>query len=319
MKAAVRSKYGSPKVLTIKEVKIPTPKDDEILIRVYATTVNRTDCHILSGLPFIMRFFTGLFKPRLATTGTDFAGQIESAGKNVKSFKPGDKVMGFGGAFGCGSHAQYFTLPETKAIITIPGNITYDQAAACIEGASYALDVVNMVNPAAGQKALVIGATGAIGSSTVQFLKFHGVYVTAVCSSENSDLVKSLGADKVIDYKNDDFTKDRERYDFIFDSVAKSTFSKCKHLLKKKGIYTSSGGIENIFPLLITPLLGGKKVLFRPPKNIKAGLSIIKDLIEKGKFRAVIDRKYPLDKIVEAFEYVETGQKIANVIITMDA
>jgi len=319
MKAAVRSKYGSPKVLTIKEVKIPTPKDDEILIRVYATTVNRTDCHILSGLPFIMRFFTGLFKPRLATTGTDFAGQIESAGKNVKSFKPGDKVMGFGGAFGCGSHAQYFTLPETKAIITIPGNITYDQAAACIEGASYALDVVNMVNPAAGQKALVIGATGAIGSSTVQFLKFHGVYVTAVCSSENSDLVKSLGADKVIDYKNDDFTKDRERYDFIFDSVAKSTFSKCKHLLKKKGIYTSSGGIENIFPLLITPLLSGKKVLFRPPKNIKAGLSIIKDLIEKGKFRAVIDRKYPLDKIVEAFEYVETGQKIANVIITMDA
>jgi NADPH:quinone reductase-like Zn-dependent oxidoreductase len=319
MKAAVRSKYGSPKVLTIKEVKIPTPKDDEILIRVYATTVNRTDCHILSGLPFIMRFFTGLFKPRLATTGTDFAGQIESAGKNVKSFKPGDKVMGFGGAFGCGSHAQYFTLPETKAIITIPGNITYDQAAACIEGASYALDVVNMVNPAAGQKALVIGATGAIGSSTVQFLKFHGVYVTAVCSSENSDLVKSLGADKVIDYKNDDFTKDRERYDFIFDSVAKSTFSKCKHLLKKKGIYTSSGGIENIFPLLITPLLGGKKVLFRPPKNIKAGLSIIKDLIEKGKFRAVIDRKYPLDKIVEAFEYVETGQKITNVIITMDA
>ena len=319
MKAAVRSKYGSPKVLTIREVKIPTPKDDEILIRVYATTVNRTDCHILSGLPFIMRFFTGLFKPRLATTGTDFAGQIESAGKNVKSFKPGDKVMGFGGAFGCGSHAQYFTLPETKAIITIPGNITYDQAAACIEGASYALDVVNMVNPAAGQKALVIGATGAIGSSTVQFLKFHGVYVTAVCSSENSDLVKSLGADKVIDYKNDDFTKDRERYDFIFDSVAKSTFSKCKHLLKKKGIYTSSGGIENIFPLLITPLLGGKKVLFRPPKNIKAGLSIIKDLIEKGKFRAVIDRKYPLDKIVEAFEYVETGQKIANVIITMDA
>ena len=259
MKAAVRSKYGSPKVLSIQDLKIPTPKEDEVLIRVYASTVNRTDCHILSGLPLIMRFFTGLFKPKLATTGSDFAGHIVSAGKNVKSFKPGERVMGFEAAFGCGSHAEYFTTPESAAIITMPENITYEQAAACMEGASYALDVVNMVNPGAGQKALVIGATGAIGSSTVQFLKSRGAYITAVCSDENSELVKSLGADKIIDYKKDDFTNDTERYDFIFDSVAKSSFGKCRHLLKEKGIYTSSGGVEDILPLLITPLLGGKR------------------------------------------------------------
>jgi NADPH:quinone reductase-like Zn-dependent oxidoreductase len=318
MKAAIRSKYGSPEVLSIKEVKIPTPKDNELLIKVYAATVNRSDCHVLSGMPFVMRFFTGLFKPILAITGSDFAGQIESVGKNVKYFKTGDKVMGFGGSFGCGSHAQYFTLPETKAIVLIPENVNYDEAAACLEGAFYALEVVNMVNPGAGQKALVIGATGAIGSSTVQFLKFHGAYITAVCSSENRELVKSLGADKIIDYKNDDFTKDNERYDFVFDSVAKSTFAKCRHLLKEKEIYTSSGGFENIFPLLITPFLGGKKALFRPPKNIKAGLTTIKELIENRKFRPVIDRKYPIEKIAEAFTYVATGQKIGNVIITME-
>jgi len=317
MKAAVRSKYGSPEVLSIKEVEIPTPKENEVLIRVYATTVSRTDCHILWGMPFIMRFFTGLFKPRFAVTGTDFAGQIEATGKNVKSFKAGEKVMGFD-FWGLRSHAHYLVLPETKEIIIIPDNTTYDQAAACVEGAFYALNVINKMNPKAGQKALVNGATGAIGSSMVQFFKFYGVYITAVCSSENNELVKSLGADKVIDYKTDDFTKDIERYDFVFDAVGKSTFGKCKPLLKKNGIYSSSGG-PNLLLVLITPLLGGKKEIFSPPKNLKASLNFIKDLVEKGSFRPVIDRKYPVDKIAEAYKYVATGQKIGNVIITMDA
>ncbi len=318
MKAAVRSKYGSQEVLSIKEVEKPTPKDNEVLIRIYAATVNRTDCHILWGMPFIMRFFTGLFKPHLAITGTDFAGQIEAIGKNVKSLKAGDKVMGFG-FWGLRSHAHYLTLPETKEIVIIPDNITYDQAAACVEGAFYALNGIKMVNPKAGQKALVNGATGAIGSSVVQFFKFYGTYITAVCSSENSELVKSLGADRVIDYKRDDFTKDSEKYDFIFDAVGKSTFGKCKPLLKKNGIYSSSGGFQNIFLALITPVIGGKKVIFDPPKNLKASLSFIIDLVEKGNFKPVIDRKYPLDKIADAYKYVATGQKIGNVIITMDA
>ncbi|MBD0295473.1 MAG: NAD(P)-dependent alcohol dehydrogenase [Flavisolibacter sp.] len=321
MKAAVRSKYGLPGDLCIKELDVPTPKEDEVLIRVHAATVNRSDCHVLSGKPFAMRLFTGLFKPRLSIIGSDFAGEIEAVGSAVQSFKAGDKVVGFDGGFGCGSHAQYFTLSEAKAtklMVTMPSNLTYDEAAACLEGAFYAAAQVNPLKPKPGQKALVYGATGAIGSSYVQFLKYYGVYVTAVCRGENKELVSSLGADKIVDYTTEDFTKDSERYDFVFDAVGKSSFFKCKQLLKKNGIYTSSGGWINLFMILITPLLGGKKVVFTFPKNIATELNFIKNLIENGNFRPVIDRKYPIDKIVEAYQYVATGKKIGNVIITMD-
>ena len=321
MKAAVRFKYGLPGDLSIKELDIPTPKDDEVLIRVHASTVNRSDCHVLSGKPFFMRLFTGLFKPRASIIGTDFAGQIEAVGSTVQSFKAGDKIMGFGGGLGCGSHAQYFILPEVKAkkvMIMMPPSITYDEAAACLEGAFYAAAQINPLKPKPGQKALVYRATGAIGTSYVQFLKYYGVYITAVCRDENRELISSLGADKVIDYTKEDFTKDGERYDFIFDAVGKSNFLKCKRLLKKKGMYTSSGGVENFLLLLITPLFGGKKVVFKFAVSITAELNFIKGLIEKGNFRPVIDRKYPLDQIAEAYRYVATGQKIGNVIITMD-
>jgi NADPH:quinone reductase-like Zn-dependent oxidoreductase len=321
MKAAVRSKYGLPGDLCIKELGVPTPKEDEVLIRVHATTVNRSDCHVLSGRPLAMRLFTGLFKPRSAIIGSDFAGQIEAVGSAVQSFKIGDKVMGFDGGFGCGSHAQYFTLSKVKAtklMITMPSNLTYDEAAACLEGAFYAAVQIIPLNPKPGQKALVYGATGAIGSSYVQFLKHYGVYTTAVCRGENKELVSSLGADKLIDYTTEDFTKDNERYDFVFDAVGKSSFLKCRKLLKKNGIYTSSGGWINLLMIIVTPLFGGRKVVFTFPKGIAATLNFIKDLIEKGSFRPVIDRNYPIDKIVEAYQYVATGQKIGNVIITMD-
>lgn len=321
MKAAVRSKYGLPGDLCIKELDIPTPKDDEVLIRVYASTVSRSDCHVLSGKPFFMRLFTGLFKPRSSIIGTDFAGQIESVGSAVQSFKAGDKIMGFGGGLGCGAHAQYFILPEVKAkkvMITMPPNLTYEEAAACMEGAFYAAAQINPLKPKPGQKALVYGATGAIGSSYVQFLKYYGASVTAVCRDENRELISSLGADKVIDYTKEDFTKDKERYDFIFDAVGKSSFFKCKRLLKKKGVYTSSGGFENFLLLFITPLFGGKKVVFNFAQSITTELNFIKDLVVNGNFRPVIDRKYPLDQIAEAYRYVATGQKIGNVIITMN-
>lgn len=318
MKAAVRSKYGSQDVLRIKEIEIPAPKDNEVLIKVFATTVNRTDCGILGGKPYIIRLFTGLVKPRSPITGTDFAGQIEAAGKNVQSFKVGDRVMGFAGIVSCGSHAQYLTIPEGEKILTIPDKLTYEEAAACIEGAFYALNGVNVVKPRPGQKALVNGATGAIGSSMVQFLKFYGVSVTAVCGGENEELVRSLGADKIIDYKTEDFTKDNEQYDFVFDAVGRSSFAKCKPLLKENGIYSSSDGFVNIYLALITSLRPGKKVIFALPKHVKAGLGFIKDLIEKGNFRPVIDRKYPIDKIAEAYKYVASAQKIGNVIITMN-
>ena len=322
MKAAVRSKYGLPGDLTIKELDIPTPKNDEVLIRVHATTVNRSDCHVLSGKPFIMRFFTGLFKPRASIIGSDFTGEIAAVGSSVKSFTVGDKIMGFGGGFGCGSHAQYFILSETKAkkmIVSLPANLNYDEAAACLEGAVYAAMQILGSKPQAGQKAIVYGASGAIGCSYVQFFKSYGVSVTAVCRMEQAALMRSLGAEKIIDYTKQDFTKDDERYDMIFDAVGKTSFVKCKKLMKKNGIFGSSNGAINFLWLLVTPLFGGKKVVFHFSTRISESLKFIKDLIEKGKFVPVIDRKYALDKITEAYKYVATGQKIGNVVITMDA
>ena len=321
MKAAVRSKYGSSEVLSIQELDIPIPKDDEVLIRVHAGTVNRSDCHVLTGKPFFMRLFTGLSKPKRSIIGTDFAGQIEAVGSTVSSFKVGDKVMGFGGGFGTGSQAQYKVLPETKAnkiTVTLPNNLSYDEAAACLEGCFYAASYVNHMKINAGQKALVFGATGAIGSAYVQILKYYGVYVTAVCGGENSALIRSLGADKIIDYKTEDFTKDNERYDYVFDAIGRSSFAKCKRLLKKKGMFIPSNGFENILLAPITSLLGGKKVAFMTPAYKNSTLIFIKDLVEKGSFKPVIDRKYPLDKIAEAYTYVITGEKIGNVVITMD-
>ena len=321
MKAAVRTRYGLPGDLTIKELDIPTPKEQEVLIRVHATTANRTDCHVLSGKPFVMRLFTGLFKPRASIIGTDFTGEIAATGSAVRSFKVGDKIMGFGGAFTCGSHAQYFSLPELKAkraMVTMPDNLNYEQAAACLGGAVWASMQVLGSKPQAGQKAMVYGASGAIGCAYVQFLKSYGVSVTAVCRMEQAGLMRSLGAEKIIDYTKQDFTKDNERYDMIFDAVGKTSFVKCKKLMKKNGIFGSSNGAINFLWILVTPLFGGKKVVFHFSIKIREALEFTKDLVEKGKFVPVIDRTYPLEKIAEAFTYVASGQKIGNVIIKMD-
>ncbi|MFL0248075.1 NAD(P)-dependent alcohol dehydrogenase [Candidatus Clostridium stratigraminis] len=318
MKAITRTEYGSSDVFKLKEVDVPSPKDNEILIRVYATTVNRTDCAILSGKPFIMRFFTGLLKPDSTITGTDFAGQIEFVGKSVTNFKIGDRVFGFNDT-GLGSHAQYMTVSEDKAVAIIPNELTYEEAAASLEGAHYAYNCINKVNLRSGQKVLVNGGTGAIGSSLVQFLKYFDTYVTAVSSTENIELVKSLGADKVIDYTKEDFTQDTQEYHFIFDSVGKSSFAKCKPLLQPDGVYISTElgyMAQNLFLAFITSKICSKKVIFPVPTDIKGTILFIKDLIEKQRFKPVIDRRYPLDKIHEAYNYVATGQKIGNVIIT---
>lgn len=318
MKAVVRSRYGPPDVLSVQDIRRPVPKDDEVLIRVHAASVNRSDYHVLTGLPWPMRCFTGLFRPTLASTGTDFAGQIESTGSKVRRFKPGDKVMGFGGVFGIGSHAQYLVFDESRGIVPMPGNVSYVQAAACLEGAYYAATGLTQANPRAGQKALVYGATGAIGSAYVQLLKYWGLYVTAVCAGEHRALVTSLGADKVVDYRTQDFTRDTERYDFIVDAVDKTSYAVCRTLMHDDGVYTSSGGFENLFLALITRVVGRKRVLFLGPKDIPGNLCLIKDLVENGRFKPVIDRQYPIERISEAFAYVATGQKIGNVIVTMD-
>jgi len=323
MKAIVYEKYGPPDVLQLKEVAKPVPKDNEVLIRIYATTVNRTDCATIRAKPFFARLLTGIFKPKKQIPGTEFAGKIEEVGKNVKSFKVGDKVFGFEEQ-GSGPHAQYMTISEDKALTTIPKNITYEQAAASTEGAHYAYNFIKNVNIKSGQKVLVNGATGAIGSAAVQLLKYFDVNVTAVCDTKNIELVKSLGADKVIDYTKEDFTKDEEKYNCVFDAVGKSSFAKCKPLLQSSGIYISSDlgyMAQNVFLPLITPIIkpmiGNKKTVSPFPTDTRRSVLLIKKLIEQSKFKAVIDRKYPLEQIVEAYRYVETGQKTGNVVITL--
>ena len=313
MKAAVRSQYGSPDVLTVKDIDPPIPSANEILVRVHASTVNRSDYHVLTGKPFVMRFFTGFFSPSLTITGSDFAGHVEATGKNAKRFKVGDKVMGFID-MGAKSHAQLLTMTETK-VTSMPGNVTYQQAVACLEGAFYALCGIQKIKPTAGQKALVIGGTGAIGSAYVQFLRYYGLEVTAVCGSENNELVRSLGASRLIDYRTEDFTKSGDQFDFVLDAVGKSDFPKCKHLLNANGIFSSSQ--PNLVNLLITSLRSGKKEVLAIPKDLMQNLDFIRGLVETGKFIPVIDREYSIDKIVDAYKYVASGQKIANVVITM--
>lgn len=323
MKALVYTKYGSPDVLQIKEVKEPVPKDNEVLIRVYATTVNRTDCATIRAKPFFMRIITGLFKPKKQIPGTEFAGEIAEIGKSVLSLKVGDKVFGFDDE-GSGSHAQFLTIKEDK-VLAIPGKLSYEQAAASSEGAHYAYNFINKVDLKKGQSVLVNGATGAIGSAAVQLLKYFEANVTAVCATKNIELVKSLGASKVIDYTKEDFRNEEQKYDFVFDTVGKSSFLKCKHLLLPGGVYISSDlgyMAQNIFLPLITPVIkpaiGNKKTIFPTPTNIRRSLLLIKDLMEQDKFKAVIDRVFPLEQIVEAYKYVEKGQKIGNVVVTVN-
>ncbi len=294
---------------------MPTPKGNQLLIRVYATTVNRTDCHVLLGKPYFMRLFTGLVKPRLASTGSDFVGQIVAVGNAVRNFSPGERVMGFGGVFGCGSHRQFIVFAETRPLIRIPDNLSYEEAVACIEGPLYAYGNLRL-NIQPGDKVLVIGATGAIGSSLVQLLKFIGAHITATCRQKDMELVKSLGADTIIDYTTNNFTKTHATYDFIFDAVGKSSYAACKALLKPKGVYNSAH--PSLAQTILTALKGGKREVFLPIPDFKAGLRFITPLIIEGRFRPVIDRKYPLKDIVEAYHYVATAQKVGNVLLIMD-
>jgi NADPH:quinone reductase-like Zn-dependent oxidoreductase len=320
MRAAVHTRYGPPEVVRISEVQKPTPKDNELLVRVHATTVNRTDCACRAAKPFFMRFFTGLTGPRATVLGNEFAGVVEAAGSGVTSFKVGDRVFGYNeGRFG--AHAEYLSIAEDASLATMPANVTYQEAAPGTEGSHYALAHIRAAKVQSGQDILVYGATGAIGSAAVQLLKSLGANVTAVCDTDHLELVKGLGADRVIDYTANDFTKDKQTFDVVLDSVGKSSFSKCKRLLKPDGIYISSElgpGAQNPFLALIAPLHGGKKVLFPIPKHDQEMVGYFKALIESGKFKPVIDRTYPLDQIVEAYRYVETGQKTGNVVISLE-
>ncbi len=320
MKAAVQTRYGPPEVVRISAVDKPATGDNEVLVRVHATTVNRTDCACRAARPFFMRFFTGLIRPRVAVLGNEFAGVVEAVGSGVTSFEVGEKVFGYNeGPFG--AHAEYMSIPADGSLATMPANVTYQEAAPSTEGSHYALAHIRAAKIDSGQDVLVYGATGAIGSAAVQLLKSLGATVTAVCDTGHMELVKGLGADRVIDYTAGDFTRDEQKYDVVLDSVGKSSFSHCKRLLKPEGIYISSelGPLaQNPFLALIAPLHGGKKVMFPIPKHDQLMVRHIRELIESGRFKPVIDRTYPLDQIVEAYRYVETGQKTGNVVISLE-
>jgi len=319
MKAAVHTRYGPPEVVRITDVDKPKARDNELLVKVHATTVNRTDCGYRAAKPFILRFFTGLIRPRVRVLGTEFAGEVEAVGSGVASFDVGDRVFGYlEGRFG--AHAEYVTIPEDASVAIMPPNSTFEETAPSIEGSHYALANIRAAKIRRGHDVLVYGGTGAIGSAAVQLVKSLGADVTVVCSTENVALVERLGADRVIDYRAVDFTKDKQTYDVVFDAVGKSSFGRCRRLLRPKGIYLSTelGPFpQNPILALITPLFGGKKVLFPIPKHDQEMVKYIKRLIESGDFKPVIDRQYPLDQIVEAYRYVETGQKIGNVVISV--
>ena len=317
MKAASRKKYGSPKEISIEQMETPIPKANEVLIKVYATTVNRTDCANLTAKPFIMRFMLGLLKPRKIVLGTDFAGEIISTGKNANTFKAGDRVFGFIDS-GAQSQAEHLTTKQEN-VYPIPENIDFKQAAASLEGAHYAYSFVHKVAIQAGQTILINGATGAIGSALLQFVKQFDVHITATCNTKNMELIQKLGADKICDYTKEDFTKTNTKYDFIFDTIGKSTFGKCKPILKEKGIYISSElgpYTQNLFYPLLTPYLG-KKVIFPIPFRTQKTIPYITNLLAEEKFKPVIDREYTLKDTAKAYEYVLKGQKTGNVVIDL--
>lgn len=319
MKAIVHSQYGPPEVAQLKEIDKPFPKEKEVLIKVHVATVNRTDAGFRSAEYFISRFWSGLFYPKYQTLGNEFAGEVEAIGKEVKLFKVGDKVFGYNDV-SFGAHAEYMVISEDAAIAKIPSNIDFQHAAPSTEGGHYALCNIRAAKVQSWQNVLINGGTGAIGSAAIQLLKNIGARVTAVCNTQNVALVKSLGADVVIDYNNEDFTQFNEKFDLVFDAVGKSSFAKCKHLLKEKGIYISTElgyMFQNPFLALITPLLGGKKLLFPLPSINKTDVEFLINLVAKGKFKPLIDRTYSLEQIVEAYKYVETGQKTGNVLINI--
>ena len=318
MRAAIQTEYGPPSVVTVvDDAPRPTPGDGDLLVEVHATTVNRTDCGFRAASPPIVRLFSGLRSPKHPTLGNEFAGVVVETGPGVTRFAVGDRVFGYiEGPFG--GHAEYLVVNQDASIATIPPDVSDELAAAGTEGSHYALTFTTAGEFGPGMDVMVYGATGAIGSAAVQIAKHLGATVTAVCATDHLDLVKVLGADRVVDYTAGDFTQDEQRYDVVLDAVGKSSWAACKKLLKPRGLYMSSElGRFGQNPLLaiVTPFGRGRRVKFPVPKHDREMIEYLRDLMASGAFVPVIDRTYPLEQIVEAYEYVEAGQKIGNVVV----
>jgi NADPH:quinone reductase-like Zn-dependent oxidoreductase len=318
MRAVVYDRYGPPEVQRLEDVERPVPKNDEVLVKIRATTVTRTDCGLRAGKPFIVRFFFGLRRPKERILGTELAGEIEATGAAVREFAVGDQVFGSTSAFRSGTHAEFICMRESAPLAHKPAGMPFEEAASVTDGAILALMCLEAAQIRKGQRILVYGASGAIGTAGVQLAKSFEADVTAVCNTKNVDLVKSLGAARVIDYTQEDFTKNGETYDVIFDAVGKHSFSRCRGSLNRGGVYVATDGFQNLFLAMWTSRIGDKKVLFPiPPHYTKKNVLFLKELIEAGRYRAVIDRRYALEDVVEATRYVETEQKTGNVVLTV--
>jgi NADPH:quinone reductase-like Zn-dependent oxidoreductase len=316
MRAVVYDRYGPPDVLRFEEVERPVPKDDEVLVRIHATTVNRTDCGLRSAEYFISRFVTGLLRPKRTILGSELAGEVEAVGAAVTEFEVGDRVFGVR----TGANAEFICVQESAPLAHMPAGMTFEEAAAVCDGASLALACLRKADLRKGRSILVYGASGSVGTAGVQLAKHFGADVTAVCNTKNIELVRSLGADGVVDYTQEDFTRNGETYDVIFDAVGKHSFRRCRRSLKPGGIYieTDLGFLWHVPILaLLTRRIGDKRVTLGITRYAKKDVLFLKELIEAGKYRAVIDRRYPLEDVVEATKYVETGQKTGNVVLTV--
>jgi len=321
MRAVVHDRYGPPDVLRLEEVERPVPGDDEILVKIHATTVNRTDCHVRKADPFLWRLFgAGLARPKQRMSGSDLAGEVVAVGAAVSEFGVGDHVFGTSG-FRFGAHAEYICLRESALIAHKPSGMSFEEAAAVSDGALAALTCLRKVDSRERQRILVYGASGATGTAAVQIAKHFGAHVTAVCNTKNVELVRSLGADEVVDYLQEDFTKNGKTYDVVFDAVGKHSFRRCRDSLEPGGVYVATDlGFMWHVPILalLTRRIGDRKVLFPlGPPSTKEDVLFLKELVEAGNYRAVIDRRYPLEQVIEATRYVETGQKTGNVVLTV--
>ena len=321
MKAIVYTKYGLPEVLQLKEVAMPIPKDNEVLIKIYATTVTSGDCRMRKADPFAVRFINGFTRPtKITILGNELSGEIEAVGKYVKLFRIGDQVFGQAG-MSLGANAEYICLPEEGTLAIKPTNLTHEEAATIPFGGNTALHFLRKGNIRSGQKVLIYGSSGSLGTAAIQLAKNFGVEVTGVCSTTNVDLVKSLGADKVIDYTKENFTKNGQTYDIIFDTIGKSPFSGCVKSLKQKGIYLRAVHmtVPSIVRGLWTSMTSSKKVIGGVATELKENLVFLKELIEEGKLKPVIDKRYPLEQIAEAHRYVDKGHKKGNVAIIVQS
>jgi NADPH:quinone reductase-like Zn-dependent oxidoreductase len=319
MLAITRKKYGPPTVLEVKDVEEPSPGKGELLVKVFATTINRTDCAALAGTPRVTRLITGWPRPRKVIMGTDLAGRVVAVGEGVKRFEVGDDIWGLNDV-GFNSQASYTVISEKEALAKIPEGFSYHEAVSCAEGAHYAYNFINKVALSPGQKVMLNGATGAIGSAALQLLRHYGAQVVATATTPHLDLIKSLGAERVIDFNKADFTLDEEKFDYVFDTVGKSSFAACKRLLVEGGVYISSElgkGAENLYLPLITKIKGKKRVIFPIPANRQESIDLVHSLMKQGAFQAVIDREYSIDQAVEAYTYVSSGQKKGNVILRL--